>query len=186
MFHGHRGDVNALWAAAADGTQPRQATRTLGALTYPVWSPDGGRVAAYDAYQGRVRIFSVRNDEPATDSVDALPVFTQGSFVPLAWSPDGAMLAGTAAGAVWIYSFETGAYDRLTEGTAPAWLNTSRRLVAASSGRIILIDLPTRFTREILARPQEAFGSPLLSPANDVLYVTRERAEADIWMLTMR
>jgi hypothetical protein len=69
-------------------------------------------------------------------------------------------------------------------GSAPTWLSTSRRIIFATEGRLAMLDLPSRYTRAIMAVPDVQLDAPFLSPDNRWLYFNRNAAEANLWMLT--
>ena len=183
-FHSNAGGLNRLWIANADGTDLRVGSRGVGDLSHPVWSPDGRSLAAWDGSAGAMRIVSLSANGPSSTG-DALPSLPH-SFTPLAWSPDGSRIAGTSAGALWIYLTAKRTYERLVPGSSATWLSNGRRLIFASEGRLILLDVPSRFTREILSLPDLHLDSPVLSADDRHLYFSRNAPEANLWVVTLR
>lgn len=81
-----------LWAVGSDGTHRRQLTRGAWRDSSPRWSPDSTRIAYLSDRSGRAQI-RVQRTESGSETEIA------GPYPPLAlaWSPDGRMLAFTAA-----------------------------------------------------------------------------------------
>lgn len=183
-FHSNAQGRQQLWIAHADGSGRHLAVQAPGEQTDPVWSPDGTAIVATDRARGSNRIYAVGTDGTITPR-STLPPLDQG-FVPVSWSPDGMKIAGTAAGAVWIYDTTFGLYTRLMPGSHPTWLSSGRRLILASEGRLILVDVATRFTREILALPDLHLATPTLSPDDRQLYFTRNAPESNVWYAGLR
>jgi Tol biopolymer transport system component len=109
-----------------------------------------------------------------------------GGAFPGHWSPDGRLFAGTAAGAVWIYSAETRGYHQLRLGGNPVWLQDGRRLIFASLGKLFMGDAVLKISRELLAIPDQQLDLPRLSPDNQYLYYTHIGADANLWVMTLR
>jgi eukaryotic-like serine/threonine-protein kinase len=184
-FESDRDAIDTVWLANADGSAMRRLARSAGELAHPVWSPDGSKVAVWDREVNRLRIYPVL-DEPAVEPLETMRDFTSGEFAPGAWSPDGAWIAGTAAGSVWIYSLRRGTFERVAPGSAPAWLADSTRLLYVNEGRIQMAEIVWKFTREVMALPGEDLGAPSLTRDDRVLYFSRPRTDADLWVLTVR
>ena len=182
-FHSNIQGRQQVWIAYADGSGRPFTADVPGEQTDPVWSPDGTSLVATDRARGANRIFAV-GSEGVLIPRSSLPPLDQG-FVPASWSPDGTRIAGTAAGAVWIYDIATELYTRLMPASHPTWLSGGRRLILASEGRLILVDVPTRFTREILALPDLHLATPTLSPDNRQLYFTRNAPESNVWTVAI-
>ncbi|HET9263026.1 MAG TPA: hypothetical protein VFO14_08285 [Vicinamibacterales bacterium] len=181
IFHSDAGGLNRLWIAASDGTGLRIAASATGELTHPVWSPDGGAVVAWDSDLSTLRLIWLSGASSSGSEIWPAPLH---AFTPIAWSPDGTSLIGTTEGNLWIFDRETAAYEPLMSGSAPTWLSTSRRIIFATEGRLAMLDLPSRYTRAIMAVPDVQLDAPLLSPDNRWLYFNRNAAEANLWMLT--
>jgi Tol biopolymer transport system component len=109
-----------------------------------------------------------------------------GGPFPGHWSPDGRLFAGTAGGAVWIYSADTRKYDQLRIGSGPVWLADGRRLIYASLGRLFMADAGLKISRELLAVPDQYLDGPRLSGDNRFLYYTHAGADANLWVMTVQ
>jgi dipeptidyl aminopeptidase/acylaminoacyl peptidase len=182
-FHSDAGGSNRLWLADADGSGLRLAGPALGELTNPVWAPDSLSLVAWDRRATGLRLVRLPEGRRASSENLASPPHP---FTPVDWSPDGTQIAGTAAGNLWLYVVASRTYEPLVPGTAPAWLATSRRLLFASEGRLMMLDLPSRYTREILALPDLHLDSPVLSPDDRHLYFNQNATEANLWLLTLK
>jgi Tol biopolymer transport system component len=101
------------------------------------------------------------------------------------WSPQRTLYAGTAAGAVWIYSAATREHYQLRPGNSPVWLNDGRRLIFSSDGRLHIAEAVLKISRELIALADQSLESPRLSPDNRQLYFTAEGVDANLWMLTI-
>jgi hypothetical protein len=77
-------------------------------------------------------------------------------------------------------------YEPLLPGSAPTWLSSSRRLLFAADGRLMMLDLPSRYTRDIMTVPDLHLDSPILSADDRHLYFSQNTTEANIWLLTLR
>ena len=190
-FYSNRGGRYQLWTINPDGRSLRQLTDGPGDLAHSAWSPDGARVAYTDFATGS---FIMEVDD---QSVTTLPALTDGTefFVAFSWSPDGKWLAGAGFDArripqetgVYVYSLESGQYDRLTTGGwHPRWLDDSRTLVYADLGTIYTVDRLTKEVREVLSPD----GGDLLLPApstdkRTLYYVFEPPTESDIWMIEL-
>ena len=181
-FHADAGGSHTLWVAAADGTRLEHVGAALGELMHPVWSPDSTAVVAWDSRASALRLVRLADGRRASSEQLAVPPHP---FTPIDWSPDGSHIAGTAAGSVWIYKVATRTYEPLVPGAAPSWLSTSRRLIFAADGRLMMLDLPSRYTREILSVPDLHLDAPFLSPDDRYLYFNQNSAEANLWLLML-
>jgi Tol biopolymer transport system component len=116
------------------------------------------------------------------------------TFDPTAWSPDGKRLAGHGEKGIFLFSFETGRYEKVTDqGMAPVWMQDSRRLLYLNSAKPInvtavdVVDIMTKRTRRLLeAPPGSRFGSLSLGPQDRSLYLSRLLPEGDIWALDLK
>jgi Tol biopolymer transport system component len=181
----NRGAFNTVWILNADGSGMRMLARSVGELAHPVWSSDGSKIAVWDKEARRLRIYPVL-DEPAAAPLDTPPDLATGEFAPGAWSRDGATIAGTAAGAVWIYSLNKRTFERIAAGSSPVWLADSTRMLYVNEGRIYMAEIVWKFTREVMSLPGEDLGAPCLSADDRYLYFSRPRTDADLWVLTVR
>jgi Tol biopolymer transport system component len=194
LFQSDRGGRYEIWSLRPDGGGLEQVTRTTGKspTTYPVWSPDGRRIACNVAAVG-------------TALLDLSPPLGQRRLVPLppiarggqlfnavSWSPDGAWLAGQgdprSAPGIFLYSLATKSYTRLTDrGQVPRWLPDGRTLLFRDEGRILALDVRTRRVREVLAPPpNSSFIAHGVAPDGRTLFVSRTTEEGDVCLLTLQ
>lgn len=193
-FHSIRGKDQYLWKIRPDGGD-RQQLSPLADAIYPVWSPDGSRIAILMAAgighpENNVYIFDPNrpwNDQkpqvipPPTDSPD--------EFVVNAWSPDGSQLAGQAglaAHGILTYSLRSRTFDRLTDfGGYPVWLPDSRHLLFVAGGRdLYTVDVRSRTVEKVFSVRRDIIGPPQLSRDGREAYFSRRVTEGDIWLLT--
>jgi Tol biopolymer transport system component len=191
-----RGD-SSLAAVRADGGGWTSLAAGPGFAT-PSWSPDGTTIAAFDNNRGGF-LFDVRGGLSAP-VVRELPPIAEGLlFWPLAWSPDGALLAGRAhrggqsEGAA-VYALASGRFDRLaqwsdrgTELSDFAFAFVAPRRLASLAGReLLLSDLPDGERRALYSAPA---GHRLysLSASSDGRWLTwiDSTDESDIWLMTL-
>ncbi len=193
VFYSNRGGKDyEVWWIRPDGSSLERVLSIPGtSLLTPVLSPDGRRLACGLGYT-EVAVFNL-TAPPDRRRPQPLPALGRGSFGPETWSPDGAWLTGPAQKEdgspltrIVGYSFATGRYQEMVaSGTAPVWLQDSRRLLYIDGGRIHLYDLATRQHREVLAPPAGlTFSRVTVSPDDRSLYCLRASDEGDIWLLT--
>jgi serine/threonine protein kinase/Tol biopolymer transport system component len=194
LFQSDRSGRLEFWSIQADGSRLEPVTRSTGeSPSYPIWAPDGRRVACNMPSRGTLLIdlsrpLEQRRPEPLAPP-GAGPVLDASS-----WSPDGAWLAGgteqdaRSLPGIVLYSLASRSYVRLTErGQSPRWSGDSRTLFYRDEGRILAVDRLTRRVREVLAPPaNSSFIAHAVSPDGRTLYVSRATEEGDVCMLTLR
>jgi len=78
-----------LWIMRLDGSQPQQLTSLQGLNYYPVWSPDGKRIAFV---QDRNRKLTLRVLDVNTGKVVSIPGSVAYPLGNLTWTPDGSAI----------------------------------------------------------------------------------------------
>lgn len=160
-------------------------------LFYPIYSPDGSRIAAVDVLGGTWLL------DLQTPSADWTPLHRADSGEPLAdgvtsWARDGKWIAGDLVDksfrriGVFIESAQTGVRRRLTtKGQSPRWLSDSRRLLYLDAGTIRLLDTATGRESEVLAQTASwrLWGFDLAADERS-LVLLEGASESDIWMRT--
>jgi Tol biopolymer transport system component/predicted Ser/Thr protein kinase len=197
-FYSDRGGSYGIWTVNPDGSGLTPITDAPGhALLYPVWSPDGTRMAVSDIKGDASCLFDPTRPWDKQSREPLPPLESEaGQFYPWSWSPDGKQLAGV------VYrgsDFNTGAilldlqekkYRRLTEsGTNPVWLSDSRRLLYPDpSGAAMMLDSRTQESRPILSVSPDALDifSLRISRDNRSIYLVRVNRQSDLWMLTLQ
>jgi Tol biopolymer transport system component len=191
LFYSNRGGAYQGWIIRPDGggLQPILSGRRE-PLTYPIWAPDGKRVACTLGQVGVV----IDLDQPFLERVPRplLPTGASESFAPTSWSSDGEWLAGNLArldgsvvDGIGFFSFRSGAYERLTRrGLNPVWLREGKKLLYMDRGAVLSFDLQTRETRSVLS-PESTFLFTAVSLSSDQhhLYTVRKVEEGDVWLL---
>ncbi|MEO8678211.1 MAG: protein kinase [Vicinamibacterales bacterium] len=188
-FYSNRSGSMQLWLVRPDGSGLQQLTNqpdTEG-LYYPVWTPDGRHVWS-SSLEGKA--FVVEVSKPTAGALPSLPPLPApgGAFVPWAWSPDGAVLAGwrqrqdgTAAGLV-LYDPSTKLFTMPTDvGNYPAWVDR-QRLLFAGRYRLNIVDLSSRRVREI-GQPHGFEEEFALSVDGKSIYYLESQREGDVWLL---
>ncbi len=180
---------------APDGSGLQQLTRLQesGTVSYPVWSPDGARLAFRGA-NGPSRIMEIGKpwDERALESLPSLESL-EARFQAFSWSPDGRRLAGhrqSAGGSngISVYSLDSRQYQHFTDyGWLPRWLSDGRRLIFSTHGEpaIYLLDTRSGKVREILSvTPNAVYG---VAPTRDDrrIYFGLGAVEADVWLMSL-
>jgi Tol biopolymer transport system component/serine/threonine protein kinase len=192
-FYSNRTGKYEIWTVNRDGGDRQQLTRSPGAH-YPVWSPDGGRMAYSTHSPNGAFIFDTRKpwNEQKPQPLPAIPDRTQ-TFEIWSWSPDGRQLAGQkhltdlSHAGIAVHEIGSNTIRWLTDaGEWPVWMRDSRRLLFSHRGSLVLIDSATGRRKEILALPQNSLGSVGLSEDNRGIYITLQAAEADVWMMTLK
>jgi hypothetical protein len=185
-MYSNRGGEYEIWSIRPDGSGLEQVTRgtSLG-LWFPVWAPDGMRLAANDGANAfLVDLRSGGAPQPLPRPAEKL------SFAPTSWSANGRKLAGlvgtpeSTSFEIATLLLETGAYERLgVAGSSPLFLRDGRLVFRDSQG-LHLLDPVSRRVRQLI--PTGAGGSILdlfTKTADDAtLYYVREIAEGDLWL----
>jgi len=196
LFYSNRSGRYEAWTIRPEGGGLEQLTKTEGAsIVYPIWAPDGKRIAFLRAEQGTVTVDLTR--PLAARALVSVPLLGSPAqrLAPSAWSWDGRRLAGnliegkgSRAAGIGLYSFDSRTYEKLTpSGSTPLWLHDGRTLVYLDDGKVWAVDAPTRKRRELLAPgPDSDLFSVSASPDDRELYVVRILREGDVVMLTAK
>jgi eukaryotic-like serine/threonine-protein kinase len=194
-FHSIRGKDQYLWKIRPDGSD-RQQLSPLADAIYPVWSPDGSRMAILMGAgighpENNVYIFDpARSWNDQKPDVIAAPADSPDEFVVNSWSPDGSRLAGQAglaAHGIVAYSLRSQTFERLTDfGGYPVWLPDSRRVMFVAGGQgFHVVDTRSRKVEKVFSVQRDVIGPPQLTRDGREAYFTRRVTEGDIWLLTL-
>jgi Tol biopolymer transport system component len=196
VFYSNRSGHFDLWSLRADGSGLEPLTRTSGPpLLNPIWSPDGRLVACGVGTRNEAALVDL-SQPLARRAPRLLPPIGKETFAAGSWSPDSRWLAGqrndeagVSLPGIYLYSLETGRYEKLTdEGLTLGWLRDGRTIlgIARDGGEILAIDRATRQVRRVLGPPgNSSYSGAVVSPDGRVLYTLRATNEGDIWMLRM-
>ena len=133
-FHREADGAAGLYTINADGTDERRLTSSQD--SFPVWSPDGGRIAFKRAAEGRDQLYVVAAD--GTSLTRLTDTLARESFP--SWSPDGQRLAFKSNRGgndeIWIVQADGSRPVQLTKTNAkdsyPAWSPDGRRIAFTS------------------------------------------------------
>jgi Tol biopolymer transport system component len=196
LFYSNRSGHFDLWSLRADGSGLETLARAEGPpLINPMWSPAGRFVACGVGQRNQGALIDLA--QPLAKRMPRLlPVMDAGATFSIgAWSPDGRWLAGQrydAGGApmpgIFLYSLDTGRYERLSEGGGVlAWLPDGRTVLGIDepgTGEIFAVDRVSRVSRRILPPPaNSSYSTAGVSPDGRTLYTLRTTNEGDIWLL---
>jgi Tol biopolymer transport system component len=111
-----------IWTTGPDGSDVRRLTASVRNDRWPVWSPDGTRIA----FVRDVREAEAPNDAILVTSADGrderrLAVEYGGVNSSLAWSPDGTKVAYSAFGRAVVANADGSSTRGLTAGESPTW-----------------------------------------------------------------
>jgi Tol biopolymer transport system component len=191
-FFSDRGGSLQLWRIRPDGSDLQQLTEHPENASLAAWSPSGTQIAVLAGLGPKPQTIIFDPDRPwSGQELQTLPNPETENlrFVATSWSSDGAMLAGqngfTQEG-IFVYSFASGSYRRLTDfGEWPVWLPDSRDLMFVSDGSdFYVLALEDPRPEKIFSVSRDVIGPPRLSKDGRQLLFTRRVTEADIWLLT--
>ena len=189
VFYSSRSGNSELWFIRPDGSGLRQLTDTPSPILHFAWSPDGKRIV----YSSEGDSFISQPGVPwKGQSPEKLPRPLEGRFRANSWSPDGARLAGSIVfeeGKVQIavFSLVSREYRMFpAEGVYPVWLGDNQRLLFLHQGKIFLLDEETGRFHEVLSLEPDRIADQIgVSRDDGTVYFSREKSEADIWMLAL-
>ncbi|HWM91179.1 MAG TPA: protein kinase [Thermoanaerobaculia bacterium] len=188
VFYSNRSGKYEAWKIRVDGSGLEPLTRTDEPIYNPVPSPDGRWLAVSHGFAGSALV-DLREPLERRQPRRLDLAGSNDGFAAEAWSADGRWLAGypSDVNGISIYSFDTGRRLKLTDGgTGVAWLHQSRRLVYLDRGRLFLLALPLRTSRELLATSESSELKWVSVSADDrFLFLVRHQDEGDVWLLTL-
>jgi TolB protein len=185
-FYSNRSGKYEIWTIAADGSGLVQLTaRSSPAVSNPVWSQDGARLA----YSEERVSFIMEPGKPWKEqSPQALP----SGFIAWSWSPDGRKIAGNKPEAdpsegIGICSLDSRSVDWITDrGARPVWLSDNRRLLFRDGDKLKLVDTQSRKVRDVLSVAPNSVGNLSISRDGRRICFTVAVAEADIWLMNLQ
>jgi Tol biopolymer transport system component len=196
-FFSNRSGKLQIWRIRPDGSDLRQVTDDPGESAYSTWSPDSRRIAAVTPRAGgRPRTYIVDVSRPWSDQTpeDLPPMPDRPSpLAPNSWSPDGRRLIGfsgptSPSAGIFMYTFSTRTYDRLTDfGEWPVWLPDNRRVLFGDSGRHFwMLDTLTKQTTIVYSGGRDVLGPPRLTLDGRALFYSRRVTESDVHLMTLK
>jgi Tol biopolymer transport system component len=196
LFYSNRDGNWAPWTVGIDGGGLRKVAAPASGAIYPEVSPKG-ETLIFVAISAQAGAFLAPLVAKAGEGPAPLPGSSTGgrSFAQVAWSPDGARVAGALRGengrpsGVGVYVMAAPAMTVVAADETPAvrWMADNRRIVYfTKNGReLVVLDVDTRQRSVIDLRlpgpsTNEVFA---ISPDNRTIYYGAARAEADIWIV---
>jgi eukaryotic-like serine/threonine-protein kinase len=196
-FHSSRdGGLYRIWVVNADGSELRPLTEgTERGWSMGAWSPDGNRIVAYEPITYDAFVIDAR-PSLSRSSLERLPRWDGGEFMPQAWSPDGRWIAGqTPQGGIVAYSVERRSYQSLSAtGSSAQWLVDSRRVLFNRGSEMVVVDIVNGTTRSVTPPPAGAWASgdrsrPLegwvLTSDGGTAYRSMLSFESDLWVVAI-
>ena len=204
-----------VWLMNPDGSEKRQLTFAESGCNTPFWSPDGRRIAwsltsapgfgnATPKPQRGTQIIEVAKPWAQQTPVTLPPINEAGDwFNGYHWSPDGQRIVGTTASlqghevraqaGLWLYSFETKRYEKITDfGSNPEWLADSRHIAFVYSGkgkiaeqRVWLVDTQTKAVKPLISHPTQIISTLGLTRDNRRLFYTATDHQSDVFLLSL-
>jgi len=186
LFYSDRSGNYDVWSIDADGGNLRQLTRDAW-RGFPVPSPDGSRIVTDDIETHRLFVYDGHDFSKAPEALPPNPDPSVTNLLATSWSPDGTRILyhtpGSARGGIWMFSFADRTHRRLTDGTYAAWLRDGRRFVFSKAGRLLVYDLSTSSSRDVLAIPGESLGAARFAADDAQLFFIRSASDGDIWLM---
>jgi eukaryotic-like serine/threonine-protein kinase len=189
-FYSNRGGAYDFWLIRPDGSGLRQITQ-IGTLWFPVWSPDGRRMAGYELERGGFLFDPHRPFDPAR--VERLPPLDEAAtyFIPYSWSPDGTTLAGLSVtmagvdGPLFTYSIHKRTYHKLASpGNDVSWVDNRHVLILSPAGSLLLVDVIDD-TSTPLAGTMRNVQAFTISADRRWIYTAERVSDASVWMATL-
>jgi Tol biopolymer transport system component len=198
-FMSNRDGTNQIWSIRPDGSGVRRLTALKGGVaSFNHWSHDGSKLLfeGQASEEPKLLVYEARGEwnDRALREISTV-IEPRRYFSEWSWSPDDQQLAGTAApegtnnGPLVVYSFATGQFTRLNDSEsadAPIWLNDGRHILFEEGSRLLLIDLKTRATREVLSIAPDKLDLWSITRDNSAAYIVRTAAKADIWLMKLQ
>lgn len=194
-FQSDHGGEHEIRLINPEGSTVEHLTKPSGLrLDFPVWSPDGRRLAYTVPETGPTLIGVVKPWKNSPKPVIVPPELGP-RFNVWSWSPDGRKLAGALLKAdgisvvgLGIYHLESERLERLPVfGYNPVWLRDSRRLLLQDHrGKLYLLDSQSKKAHEILSVAPHSLAGMTLSRDDRRIYFSVLVSEADIWLASLK
>ena len=170
-----------LWSIPSSGGDAKRLTGWQVEATWPVWTPDGSRIAFQNYSDNTYHIWTIRPDGSDPTQI------TSGLYDHRepAWSPDGRKIAfssdrsGNGSYDIWTIDLATGAYEQRTNMTteehSPAWSPDGTRIAYCDGRFVFAVDAGGQ--REMLASaPSGTVQAPAWLPSGQgVAYQNNNR-----------
>jgi len=149
-----------LYVDDISGGNLKRLTRSVEDESGPCWSPDGNWICFATRIKER-RVLCKVSPSGGTAQVIKTPGIPGPSEPD--WSPDGQWIAFTAQMGgfhICVLKVDTGEVTRLVPGEDPSWSPNSRTLVFMRSGRLSLLDVPTKQVKDVARISSGANNQP--------------------------